>query len=41
VTSLWKVRDDTTAELMEAYCGCLKNGEGRISALHHAMRPPS
>ena len=38
VTSLWAVKDDTTAELMEAYYGHLQQGEGRISALNHAMR---
>jgi CHAT domain-containing protein len=38
VTSLWKVRDDTTSELMSAYYRHLKAGQGRISALRSAMR---
>lgn len=38
VTSLWKVQDDTTSELMSAYYRHLKAGQGRISALRSAMR---
>ena len=38
VTSLWKVNDGTTAELMEGYYRKLLAGEGRVSALHEAMK---
>ncbi|MGZ3458885.1 MAG: CHAT domain-containing protein, partial [Archangium sp.] len=38
VTSLWKVNDDTTRELMEAYYRHLLAGQGRTSALREAMR---
>ncbi len=38
VTSLWKVQDDTTSQLMTAYYQHLKAGQGRISALRGAMR---
>jgi CHAT domain-containing protein len=38
VMSLWKVNDDTTRMLMEAYYGNLLAGQGRASALREAMR---
>jgi CHAT domain-containing protein/Tfp pilus assembly protein PilF len=38
VTSLWKVNDETTQTLMEAYYRHLLKGQGRCSALHTAMR---
>ncbi|WNG28188.1 tetratricopeptide repeat protein [Cystobacter fuscus] len=38
VMSLWKVRDDTTRLLMEAYYRNLLAGQGRASALREAMR---
>jgi CHAT domain-containing protein len=38
VTSLWKVNDETTQTLMEAYYRHLLEGQGRCSALHAAMR---
>jgi CHAT domain-containing protein/tetratricopeptide (TPR) repeat protein len=38
VTSLWKVNDGTTHELMEAYYRNLLAGRGRAGALHEAMR---
>lgn len=38
VMSLWKVRDDTTPQLMEAYYRNLLAGQGRASALREAMR---
>ncbi len=38
VTSLWKVDDETTRELMEGYYGNLLAGQGRAEALHGAMR---
>jgi CHAT domain-containing protein len=38
VTSLWKVNDDTTRALMEAYYRHLLEGKGRGSAMHEAMR---
>ena len=38
VMSLWKVRDDSTHLLMEAYYRNLLAGQGRASALHEAMR---
>jgi CHAT domain-containing protein len=37
VMSLWKVSDDTTRELMEAYYANLLAGQGRATALHEAM----
>jgi CHAT domain-containing protein len=38
VMSLWKVKDDTTQQLMEAYYRNLLAGQGRASALREAMR---
>ncbi len=38
VTSLWKVRDDSTHLLMESYYRNLLAGQGRASALRSAMR---
>ncbi|HEX8703046.1 MAG TPA: CHAT domain-containing protein, partial [Myxococcaceae bacterium] len=38
VMSLWKVNDDSTRLLMEAYYGNLLAGQGRASALREAMR---
>ncbi len=38
VTSLWKVNDGTTSELMESYYRYLLAGEGRVTALREAMR---
>jgi CHAT domain-containing protein/Tfp pilus assembly protein PilF len=38
VMSLWKVNDDTTRQLMEAYYTNLLAGQGRASALREAMR---
>jgi CHAT domain-containing protein len=38
VMSLWKVRDDSTWQLMEAYYRNLMAGQGRASALREAMR---
>jgi len=38
VMSLWKVNDETTRELMEAYYSNLLAGQGRAMALHAAMR---
>jgi CHAT domain-containing protein len=38
VTSLWPVNDVTARELMEAYYGNLLAGQGRIEALHEAMK---
>jgi hypothetical protein len=38
VMSLWKVRDDSTHELMEAYYRNLLAGQGRATALREAMR---
>ena len=37
VMSLWKVKDDTTSQLMEAYYRNLLTGQGRASALREAM----
>ena len=36
--SLWKVKDDTTSQLMEAYYRNLLAGQGRAMALRGAMR---
>jgi CHAT domain-containing protein/tetratricopeptide (TPR) repeat protein len=38
VMSLWKVNDDTTQQLMEAYYRNLLAGQGRSAALREAMR---
>ncbi|NPC87250.1 CHAT domain-containing protein, partial [Pyxidicoccus fallax] len=38
VMSLWKVNDETTRELMEAYYHRLLAGQGRAAALREAMR---
>ena len=38
VMSLWKVNDETTRELMEAYYRNLLAGQSRAMALHEAMR---
>jgi len=38
VTSLWKVNDETTRELMEGYYNNLLAGQGRSAALRQAMR---
>lgn len=38
VTSLWKVDDETTSELMDAYYHNLVTGQGRAVALREAMR---
>ena len=38
VMSLWKVKDDSTGQLMEAYYRNLVAGQGRPSALNAAMR---
>ncbi|HYH97344.1 CHAT domain-containing tetratricopeptide repeat protein [Hyalangium sp.] len=38
VMSLWKVNDDTTRHLMEAYYRHLLSGQGRATALREAMR---
>jgi CHAT domain-containing protein len=38
VTSLWKVNDETTGELMKAYYQHLLAGEGRATALREAMK---
>jgi CHAT domain-containing protein/tetratricopeptide (TPR) repeat protein len=38
VMSLWKVNDDTTRQLMEAYYRNLLEGQGRAAALREAMR---
>jgi CHAT domain len=38
VMSLWKVRDDSTSQLMELYYRNLLDGQGRATALREAMR---
>jgi CHAT domain-containing protein/Tfp pilus assembly protein PilF len=38
VTSLWKVNDETTRELMEGYYRNLLAGQGRTAALREAMK---
>jgi CHAT domain-containing protein len=38
VTSLWKVNDNTTAQLMEDYYRNLLSGQGRAAALRQAMQ---
>jgi CHAT domain-containing protein len=38
ITSLWKVNDDATQELMESYYRHMLSGQGRTSALREAMR---
>jgi CHAT domain-containing protein len=38
VTSLWKVNDETTRQLMEAYYRNLLDGQGRAAALRQAMQ---
>lgn len=38
VTSLWRVKDDTTLHLMEGYYRNLMAGQGRITALRKAMQ---
>lgn len=38
VTSLWKVNDETTRELMEDYYARLLAGKGRTTALREAMK---
>ncbi len=38
VTSLWKVDDETTHQLMESYYHNLMAGQGRATALRSAMR---
>ncbi|WNG43125.1 tetratricopeptide repeat protein [Archangium minus] len=38
VSSLWKINDGKTSEFMEAFYRHLLAGEGRVAALHSAMR---
>jgi CHAT domain-containing protein len=38
VTSLWKVNDETTSQLMDGYYRHLLAGQGRTTALHEAMK---